>query len=77
MISDYYKTYGTEQVELLLPHVSAPAPEPFEATLRSRLYDIMEEWEARADEMTHPALQKTLRDMIDQIDDTMHPAEDV
>jgi hypothetical protein len=50
--------------------------EPFEADLRGRLFDIMDDWEERADKMTHPALQKTFREMIDQIDNAMHPPEE-
>jgi hypothetical protein len=50
--------------------------QPFESELRSRLFDIMDEWEIQADKHQHPALQKTIREMIDQIDDAMHPAEE-
>jgi hypothetical protein len=49
---------------------------PFEAELRSRLFDIMDDWEEWADKVAHPSLQKEIRAMIDQIDNAMHPSED-
>jgi hypothetical protein len=49
---------------------------PYEAELRTRLHDILEDWEDYADKIAHPALQKEIRAMIDQISDAMYPAED-
>ena len=71
MISNQH--YSTEPVQITFP---VGVQQPFEAELRSRLFDIMDEWEERADKMTHPALQKEFRAMIDQIDSAMHPPED-
>lgn len=70
MVDEYNPNLDTVIVPTLKTYT------PFEADLRGRLYDIMEEWEERADTMTHPALQKEFRAMIDQIDDAMHPAEE-
>ncbi|UDL16740.1 hypothetical protein SEA_ATUIN_47 [Arthrobacter phage Atuin] len=50
-----------------------PATEAFEADLRSRLHDILEQWEEEANQSEDP---EQIFAMIDQVSDAMYPPEE-
>lgn len=70
-------TFSVEQ-DVILPHhlfeAVTDSAEPFETLLRSRLHDILEEWEEAY--LSSPSDRALIFECINQISDAMYPPED-